>query len=291
MPRLLARLDRLGVWPARLAWLGVPLAIGPALTGAMSTTSTPVRWVTAIVVWLVWAGVLVGLLVPTTLGLTAVRVAAPAAFAAALWAALVGSPDTGDGVALAWAALACVTAFAAFTADAFVDGSSYGDETRFALRAPIGVVVVAVAAWVVVVSGVAIGPLLLAGRQWVAGGVAVAVGFPAAWFAVRRLHQLARRWLVLVPAGIVVHDPLLLPDPVLFPGPTVRALAPATRGDAGMPGVVDLSATTPGLALALRLRQPVKVGRGDVEADLVLFTPGRPGALLAEARRRRFPRQ
>ncbi len=51
--------------------------------------------------------------------------------------------------------------------------------------------------------------LLLAGGRWVVGGIVAVVGCFAAAVAGRALHGLARRWLVVVPAGLVIHDPLL----------------------------------------------------------------------------------
>ena len=73
-------------------------------------------------------------------------------------------------------------------------------------------------------AGVAAGPLLLAARQWVLGAVALVVGAVAVWWGVRVLHGLSRRWVVFVPAGMVVHDPLALVDPVLVPRAALRSL-------------------------------------------------------------------
>ncbi len=136
------------------------------------------------------------------------------------------------------------------------------------------------------------GPLLLAARQWAVGAVVLAVGVPVAVLLLRAMHNLSRRWAVFVPAGLVLHDPMTLVDPVLFRRQTVEVLQPAgVEGDA-----VDLSQAAPGLALELRLAEPatlslMKPGQrlGETRtASRVLFTPTRPGAVLEDAKSRRF---
>src|SRR5690606_11204202 len=179
------------------------------------------------------------------------------------------------------------------TAEVFVDGSSYGDERRMPLRAPVALLAgPAELAWLAVAAGVCAGPLLLAARQWVPGVAALAVGAPLAWWGTRVLHVLARRWLVFVPTGVVVHDQLTLVDPVLLRRAVVRSFGPAPAGS----DALDLTAGAAGLALEVRLAEPVSVvpvpRRGQPpelrEARAVLVTPSRPGRVLAEARRRRM---
>jgi hypothetical protein len=98
------------------------------------------------------------------------------------------------------------------------------------------------------------------------------------------------RWLVLVPAGLVLKDHLALGDPILFRRGDVDVLrrAPADTS------AVDLTAGALGLALELRLREPqqidpVRARRPEPPIDVtaVLFTPTRPAALLADAAERK----
>jgi hypothetical protein len=109
----------------------------------------------------------------------------------------------------------------------------------------------------------------------------------------RALHGLSRRWVVFVPAGVVLHDPITLADPVLFPKQTIDALRLAPAGTDSL----DLTQRAPGLAVELLLREKVpltlvkpgdRAGESGSSARL-LFTPTRPGAVLAEARRRGVP--
>ena len=285
-------MERLGPWLARLTWLALPLVAGPALGDALDGASRPVQLVASIGLWVGWAGVLVATLVPATVTLTVLRIAAPAAVAAAVAATIAGGPSGADVAALVGTLLAALATVAPFTVEAFVDGSSYGEERRLPLRVP-GVLALGPipVVWALVVAGMVTGPLLLAARQWVAGAVALVVGALAVWWGVRVLHTLARRWVVFVPAGLVVHDPLALVEPVLLRRGVVTALGPAPADTRAL----DLTRGALGLALEVRLAEPVPLlvlrGRGrseTVTTGAMLITPSRPGALLTEARDRRL---
>jgi hypothetical protein len=276
----------------RIGWALLPVVAGPALADALDERSRPVQLTASITVWAAWAAVLLATLVPRTATLTVVRVAGPAALVAAAAAAVAGPAGGDDAVALALAATVAVAALASATADAFADGSSYGDERRFALRVPAALVLGPVpAAWALAVAAPAAAGLLLAARAWVAGalvGVAAAAAAPLAW---RALHRLSRRWLVLVPAGLVVHDHVRMPEPVLLPRSLLAAIGPAPADAAEGDGTADLTLGALGLVVAIRLREPIEVHRGDEKApaDRLLVAPGRPGAFLATARERRLP--
>ena len=270
----------------------MPLVAGPALGDALDGASRPVQLVASLGLWGGWAAVLVAALIPSTVSLTALRVAAPAAVAFSVAAAATGGVSGADVVAVTSAVLAALAALWPVTGEAFVDGSSYGDERRLPLRPPGPLLAGPVElVWAVVVLGVCAGPLLLAARQWVPGGLALAVGLPAAWWGARSLHTLARRWIVFVPAGFVLHDPLALVDPVLVRRVAVRSFGPAPADT----DALDLTRGALGLALEVRLAEPVPLlvvrGRGSsetVSASTLLVTPTRPGALLTEARKRRL---
>jgi hypothetical protein len=268
--------------------------LGPAVGDALDDASRPVQVVASIGLWLGWAAVLVATLVPTTVSLTALRVAAPAAVVAAVAAVVADGASAATVVGLVGALLAALAAFWPGTGEAFVAGSSYGDERRMPLRVP-GPLLAGplVLVWAAAATGVAAGPLLLAARQWIAGAAVLAVGLPVAVVAIRSLHTLARRWLVFVPNGVVVHDPLALAEPVLLRRADVRSFGPAAADTAAL----DLTRSALGLALEITLAAPVSVvlargGRHGVSeattAAALLVSPTRPGAVLAEARRRRL---
>jgi hypothetical protein len=284
----------LGAWPARVTWLVLPVVLGPALGDALDDASRPVEVVASVGLWVGWAAVLVAALVPTTVSLTALRVATPAAVVAGVAAIVADGASAATIVGLVGALVTALAAFWPGTGEAFVAGSSYGDERRMPLRVP-GPLLAGplVLLWTLAAGGVAAGPLLLAARQWIAGAAALAVGLPAAAVAIRSLHTLARRWLVFVPNGVVVHDPLTLAEPVLLRRADVRSFGPAPADTAAL----DLTRGALGLALEVTLAPPVSVvlaggGRSDVSeattAAALLVAPTRPGAVLTEARRRRL---
>jgi hypothetical protein len=282
----------------RAAWVILPFTAGPLFAAALSDRSRAVEVVSSILLWGGWVLGLTASLVPRTVSLTVVRIVALAAPLGALWAAIVDAPDelgaTSAAVAVVSSSLAAAAAFSPFTGDEFVNGSSYGSERRFALRVPPVLLAGPVPlAWAATIAGVAAGPLLLAARRWAVGGVVLVVGVGAAVLAARALHGLARRWVVFVPAGVVLHDPLGLPEPVLLPRRMVRRLG-AARADTAA-GAHDLTQRAPGLAVEVELVEPLPVGVrrtrrevGTVDVDRVLFTPTRPGAVVAEAARRRL---
>ena len=71
------------VWVVRALWLVAPLALGPAVSDALDTTSPAVRTTVAVGIWVGWAATWVALLVPRASSLTAVRLGVSAANRAA----------------------------------------------------------------------------------------------------------------------------------------------------------------------------------------------------------------
>jgi len=271
----------------------LPFTAGPLLAEALDPRSGPVRATASVGLWLVWAAVLVATLVPRDVGLTVLRVAAPAGLVAAL-AAAASAEGSGATVVLAVSTTLVATAIALLPEVGwlFVNGSAYGDERRHLLRAPGALLLGPLPlAWAGLVAGAVTGPLLLASRQWVVGAAATAIGTGVAAVAARALHSLTRRWAVLVPAGLVLKDHLAILDPVLFRRTEIEVLRPAPADT----DALDLTVRSPGLALELRLLDKVALVRVEPGTDgrqgrtaRLLFTPTRPGAVLADARARRI---
>ncbi|MDQ3146401.1 MAG: hypothetical protein M3R01_05635, partial [Actinomycetota bacterium] len=78
-------------WVLRAAWVVLPFTAGPALGGALDPRSAPVRTTASVLLWGVWAAVLLSTLLPRPAGLTLLRTAAPAAVVA-----VVGGATAGD---------------------------------------------------------------------------------------------------------------------------------------------------------------------------------------------------
>jgi hypothetical protein len=283
-------------WPFRALWLILPVLAGPAVADALADRSRAVQVVASVLAWACWGGVLAASMVLRSVTLTAVRALAPGSVPLCTWAAFASDELAWGLAGIVVAVLATVAALSPATADAFVDGSSYGDERRVALRVPVAMAVGPVPiAWALAAAGLVVGPLLLAAEQWVAGGIALVIGVPVVVAVVLRLHVLSRRWLVFVPAGVVVHDPLAMAEPVLLQRHLLRRIGPADA-DAERDGSLDLTGGALGLALELRTVEPFEVGlrqgRETVETagvPAVLVTPGRPATTLEIAAARKLP--
>lgn len=281
-------------WTIRVAWLSLPLTAGTVLADALTSRSTPVQVVSAALAWSVWAVVVLGLLVRRPVALTALRCAAPLAFLAAVWGATRPGGAAGGPLLTGLAAVPLLLAFLPESGAWLVNGAAYGYERRYPLRAPGALLLGPLpVAWVLLVAGTLTGPLLLAAGQWVLGGAATVAGAALAAVLARSLHSLSLRWAVLVPAGLVLKDHVTMLDPVLFERAGIAQLAPAPSDT----DALDLTARSPGLALELRLHDDAPLTLTDAgrrqghssATKAILFTPTRPGALLAAAAAQRIP--
>lgn len=287
-------IEATGIWPTRALWFALALLAASPASDALGDRSEVVRIVAMAGLWAGWAVGLAALLVPRSSALTAVRILVPGGLAAVLALLVAGAELSPLSVAsVAVATLATVTVFTPWVGEAFIDGSSYGKEHRLALRPPpLFSLVVAPILWLAMAALIGIAPLLLAAKQWVVGALCLIGAVAVAPLGFRALHQLTRRWVVLVPTGMVIHDPLTMPEPQLFLRSSVLRLGPAPADSAAF----DLTGGAAGLALQLELTEPVELlvrtkGRDAATqmADAVLFTPSRPRRLLDAAAKRRLP--
>ena len=283
--------DSIPVWALRAVWLVQPVTLGPALADGFHDLDG--HTFLSVSAWVLWGLGLLATLVPRPVTLTAIRIGGPAAAALSVWTATTVDDAALVAVALGGAFVLGVLSHWPAVADTCVDGASYGDEKRFLLRAP-GPVVLALGplAWALTVAGVVVGPLLLASGDSAVGSAACVAGLPIAAASARALHHLHRRWIVLVPAGFVLHDHLALADPTLLPRDALASVGPASADT----DAHDLTQAARGMALEVRCREPhdLRPASRDGSAEVVvteaiLCAPARPDAVLAEAKRRRLP--
>jgi len=283
--------DSIPVWALRAVWLVQPVTLGPALADGFHDLDG--HTFLSVSAWVLWGLGLLATLVPRPLTLTTIRIGGPAAAALSVWTATTVDDTALVAVALGGAFVLGVLSHWPAVADTYVDGASYGDEKRFLLRAP-GPVVLALGplAWALTVAGVVVGPLLLASGDSAVGSAACVAGLPIAAASARALHHLHRRWIVLVPAGFVLHDHLALADPTLLPRDALTSVGPASADT----DAHDLTQAARGMALEVRCREPhdLRPASRDGSAEVVvteaiLCAPARPDAVLAEAKRRRLP--
>ena len=283
--------DSIPVWALRAVWLVQPVTLGPALADGFHDLDG--HTFLSVAAWVLWGLGLLATLVPRPVTLTTIRIGGPAAAALSVWTATTVDATALVAVALGGAFVLGVLSHWPAVADTYVDGASYGDEKRFLLRAP-GPVVLALGplAWALPVAGVVVGPLLLASGDSAVGSAACVAGLPIAAASARALHHLHRRWIVLVPAGFVLHDHLALADPTLLPRDALTSVGPASADT----DAHDLTQAARGMALEVRCREPhdLRPASRDGSAEVVvteaiLCAPARPDAVLAEAKRRRLP--
>lgn len=279
--------SRPALWLLRGLWVALPLVAGATLGPTIGELSRPL--VAEVPLWLLWFGGLVATLVPSPVGLTVLRMLAPGLVAWPLLIAVLDGAEQGLAIAAAYGAVVAIVTFTAVIGDQMINGSAYGSERRMALRAPgfallgpvpvtwLALFAVTAALWLAAIDG-----------RWLLSAVLAVAAVAVGWGAWRILHQLARRWLVFVPAGFVIHDRLMTVDSILMQRSIVDTLGPAPAE--GAQTAADLSGRAPGLALEVALRSPVPFSRrhrGEIraeEADRLIFTPSLPGAVLREAR-------
>lgn len=288
-------LDKFGPWALRVAWAIMPLTAGEVFDTTFVDSVQPLRSGASLMLWVIWGLTLLAMMVPRAETLTAARVVVPASVPAttAAWMSAAPASDPSTTLAVLGVLAAVAATFLVLSSpigETFIDGSSYGDERRMPLKVPGPLLLGPLPlAWLGTVVGLAAGPWLLLTRHWILGPVLGVVGFAIAAVLIRALHVLTQRWVVFVPAGLVLHDGFALGEPVLFRRRAIAALGPAPANSAA----TDLTANAVGLALELTLAEPVDAARTQrgqpatsEPLDNFLFSPSRPGAALTEARSR-----
>ena len=291
--RLRQQPERLVHWAAIAAWVALPFVFGPGLSQALGTWDHN-TWVVDVALFAVgWIVLLTALLLPAPITLSVVRIGGPATVPLAVWISTQADDTSLIVLALVSALVVSGLLLSSAFADRFIDGASYGEERRFALKPPGPVLIGLVApTWVVAVAGAAAGPLLLGDRQWVLGAILTVIGWPVALLAGRALHNLTRRFVVFVPNGFVVHHLDVLREPVLFQKREIAGIGPALADTAAG----DMTNAALGLALELKfgsgIELPVVTGRDSTEQQTlraILISPSRPASLLAHARFKGLP--
>jgi len=175
-----------------------------------------------------------------------------------------------------------------------VQASSYGDEERLPLRFPVAAGSAAVVMWVIWAPALLLGPILIAAKNPIGGGILTLLAAAGIVLLVPKWHRLSRRWLVLVPAGLVVHDPVVLADTLMVRTNQLAGmrLAPADTEAA------DLTGPASGFAIEVQASETVTTvfaftpqepnGRA-IHMTGFLISPSRPGEALRTAAARGIP--
>lgn len=265
-------------------WIALAVT-APGFGDALAGADRSVQLVAAIGLWVTWAVGLLASLVPTTVSLTVLRLLVPAAPVASVIAVVAGAGGVGvAAVALATAAAALV--LTGEVGETFVQGSAYGAERRLLLRPPGPLVPALGLFWALLAAATIAGPLLLADGAVVVGVLLCVLAVGLGVVLGPRFHRLSNRWLVVVPAGLVVHDSLVLADTFMVPSGSVRSVGLAEvdteaadlTGNALGPAVEIELADFETVVLAADRSNP---GGRALHVRAVLVSPTRPGRAIA----------
>jgi hypothetical protein len=284
--RLLAALT--GPWGPRILWVVVAVGGSWSIGDAVDGRSVAVRSTVMVGGWLMWGIGVVALVVPSTLGLTVMRMVNAVACAAATASWVAGAPAAPGGVFVACTLVGGLLIGGADFGQRCVQASAYGDEQRFLLRPPVAFLLPVTVAGISWVAAVLAAPLLLASGRWVVGGLAAIVASLLTWLLLPRFNTLSRRWLVLVPVGVVVHDQVVLAETLMVQQPDVigidLALAGTEAADFTGPAAghaVEISVRSMITALLVPTKTKPKGTALHVKSFIV--APTRPGAVLRAA--------
>jgi hypothetical protein len=284
------------LWAARILWTatGIVLALAVDRTEGMAASGALMAaW------WTVVAGVLVALVVPGCLGLTLVRFAVPGSVPAAVLLVAATASDDAVSMALSAGGAVLVVAMSALVlwsgfGEAMVQGSAYGHERRLPLRPPVAHTVAIIASWCIWTTVATLAVAAAADDRPAAAAGLAAAGIGGGAVLVRSIHRFSRRWLVLVPAGLVVHDHVVLGETLMVPRQSVASARLAPAGTEAL----DLTGPAAGFAIEVAVRSAATVllaadrlhPRGvAVHATSFLVAPSRPGRALRAAAAHRLP--
>jgi hypothetical protein len=233
--------------------------------------------------WVIWSIVALATWVLHPVSLTTIRIFAPLVVVRLAIGVPLGDFAPLGIIAIVAAAGAMLFTFSAEYGHRHVQAAAYGAEVRHLLRVPTPLVAPTLLGWLFIAATLGAAPLLLATQNWPIGIPLAVVALLALWRLVPRLHRLARRWFVHVPAGWVVHDDVILQENLLLKKHTITSLDRALAGSEAL----DLTGLTRGVPLEAQLRDMIDVRLTPLAARLnktddalharaLLIAPSRP---------------
>ena len=274
------------VWASRLSVIATGLAV-PLLNNALRQMSSLTGISSTVGIWLLWSIALLCTLVPSSSALTAIRLALPTIFVIVAAAAVAIGISSGVAAALAISLLASLLIFSGDIGDSFVQLAAYGDERRYLLRCPPAMLLVQVLSWLVWLTLTIVAINLLAGDALILGAIVAIVALLLAIVLPRRFHRFSRRWLVSVPAGLVIHDHVVLAETAMFMNNAVVEigidLAPSEAADlSGKCSGVGLLITLKDFDTVVLAATPKTPGGSAIHVKSMRVCPTRPGRAITE---------
>ena len=258
---------------------------------ALSLTSSSVQITAAIGLWFYWAVGLLLSLIPLASLLTPFRVLAAMKVVVIIWGAIEATASPLGIITLCISGIILALSLTPQLGFWYVNGSSYGNEIRIPLRPPGAMLLGPIfLAWAGIATTLISTPVLLADKQWLAGSLITGLGGICSFVAFRALYGLAQRWLVFVPAGVVIHDPLILADPFLVKRGGIRSIRLALSRSRAR----DLTMASLGHAIEVELLEPAEIvlqTRPSIESEVVTISSFTVSAsltsvVLSEAKKR-----
>jgi len=278
--------DKWLIWVLRLVVAILPFVATDA-TQLFADSSGGVRNTAGVLAWALWATSIFAVFVLLPMALTVLRTTSPTIATLLIFLAFTEPTEVRNILGATLGVAMVLLAFNAELGNMFVQASAYGDEKRFLLRPPVALIAPTVLASTILMSAIISAPMLFAAESFVAAAVATLIAAISVWFFPRRIHQLSRRWFVLVPAGFVVHDETLLGTNLMIRKHDLMSINFAARDTQS----ADLTALTWGVPLDLAFKEPLDVSLSPlsarhlkassaIHAKSVLIAPSRPGAVL-----------
>ena len=241
------------IYVFRLAWIPIPLLGYGVFGSALDEKSVSLQVTVSLSLWILWSVILLISLIPSASLLTLYRVVVPISVVAAIWGCIKAEMNASSILLLFCSAMSLSISLLPSIGFWFINGSAYGDEVRIPLRAPGPLLLGPVPlAWTVVASNLIFSVILLSSQNYVSGFIVVTIGSSLSYFSCRSLSALSQRWLVFVPAGIVLHDNMVLADPFLIRKSMIKGISPALASTTGL----DLTMSSIGMSLEVELYEP-----------------------------------
>jgi len=236
-----------------LAWIPIPLLGYEVFGSALSSKSASVQTTVALSLWILWSIVFLISLIPSASLLTVYRVVVPISVVASIWSSIEAEMNASSILLLFCSAICFSISLLPSIGFWFINGSAYGDEVRIPLRAPGPLLLGPVPlAWIVVASSLIFSIIYLSSQKYVFGFIVFTIGSGLSYFSYRSLAALSQRWLVFVPAGVVLHDNMVLADPFLIRKSMIKGISPALASTDGL----DLTMSSLGMSLEVELYEP-----------------------------------
>ena len=277
MPRFIRPSFSAPLWVARVAWVALAL-IPSGIAPTLASHGRSAQLVFTLAAWALWGLGTLAIFWLSPYSLSALRMVAPLVVVGMV-GFVFASLSTYNDVALsdvAWplvgvalAVLALVSIFLPAFGLLHVQASAYGDEKRLLLRVPAAQVAPIAVSYLVMAAFPVATLFAVAGEVWWLAAVCFVPTILIFRVVPKRLHRFSRRWLVVVPAGVVVHDELLLAETFMVRTTAVTHVELSATGGDALNLTGDIAGMRRQLVLVVQLREAEKLAVSPYLANML----------------------